>query len=223
MMCLRRGHESVAELARPVSREAAMDNKHYVFWTSKESRAQLSLIKNVLTWNGNSIDINMEHVVIVYGIGWDPRGTDMGMEICKWLAYCGVSSGAIPVRKWGRQDWAEGEVELWCICQQRPQPLPQGALGLVWFSRYVPNWSKGLGLSTLRRASAWSSQFLTGGGMGAWVLETGSGLGSSASTRVYPLHHSDRLASSHPRRVRPGWMETILDGLFSRENLPKEG
>lgn len=32
-------------------------------------------------------------------ISWDPRGADMGMEICKWVAYCGVSAGTGLIRE----------------------------------------------------------------------------------------------------------------------------
>lgn len=46
-----------------------------------------------------------------------------------------------PVKEGGQQDWAEGEVELWCICNRSPS-VPWKSLEQVWPFRDVSKWKE---------------------------------------------------------------------------------
>lgn len=61
-------------------------------------------------------------------IGWDPREIDMEMEICKLVAYCGMSSGSIPAScEAGRI--GQGEKVNWDAFVSEASATPTGSPG----------------------------------------------------------------------------------------------
>ena len=155
MICLRNSHESAPKRARPVNGEATKDNKRYRFQTSKQSRARFSLIKNVLTWNGNSLDINMENVNSgCHRLRSQGHRYKDESENCSVMSDSLQHHGLCPWNSPGqntrvRSPFPSPEMVI-CNCGVSPQlnydastteasATPQRALELVWFSRYVPN------------------------------------------------------------------------------------
>lgn len=99
------------------------------------------------------------------------------------------------------RSWTVMDLQLWS------QPLPPGAWS--WFGSLdlFQIETRGLDLSTQKRAPAQSNQqatLLIGGGLGALGLGRESGLYTLLSTKVHPLHPSDMLASSHLKELLQG-------------------
>lgn len=200
---------AVTELDGPVSREAAVDRKHCLFWTLKESRAQFSLRKKCTYWipRLKMVPINVENVDVEV-TDWDPGEPALGWDLQVgglWTFFRNRTHKGVREVGLGR-----GRSCTVRSLQQRRQPLPQEPWG--WFHSLArsqtetrarplyPEEDLSLESSTGRRST------------GPLVLQRGPGLCASAFSTVQPLHHSDLFALSPLRRTLPGFWLVSLSG-----------
>lgn len=111
------------------------------------------------------------------------------MKICTLEFYQSVPWKTTLLGEWGRQDWAEGEVELW-FSRNKTSANPTGSLNVDDSSHRSSNWGKGarIGLGTPHQPvigcelTPWKETWF-GARQLLWLREVpGEGLSSELST-----------------------------------------